>query len=96
MNEHSPRFKPRANSKKSVQQEINIATQKPVDKFQSDVNTPQFLPLTLLPGLPDRYVGDFSAVVEGCRCYCCVNHTKAYINHLINAKELLAGVLLMM
>ncbi|XP_038045502.1 queuine tRNA-ribosyltransferase accessory subunit 2-like [Patiria miniata] len=42
-----------------------------------------------------RFVEDFTAVVEGCQCYCCVNHTRAYINHLINAKELLAGVLLM-
>ncbi|XP_071801892.1 queuine tRNA-ribosyltransferase accessory subunit 2-like isoform X2 [Asterias amurensis] len=42
-----------------------------------------------------RYVEDFSTLVEGCECYCCVNHTKAYINHLINVKELLAGVLLM-
>ncbi|XP_022107072.1 queuine tRNA-ribosyltransferase accessory subunit 2-like isoform X2 [Acanthaster planci] len=42
-----------------------------------------------------RYVDDFTAVVVGCQCYCCINHTRAYINHLINAKELLARVLLM-
>ena len=44
----------------------------------------------------DRYFDDFRPVLPGCSCYCCTNHTRAYINHLFNTKELLARVLLTM
>lgn len=37
---------------------------------------------------------DFRPVEEGCQCYCCKNFTRAYINHLIKAKEMLGGILL--
>ncbi|XP_010534982.1 PREDICTED: queuine tRNA-ribosyltransferase accessory subunit 2-like isoform X3 [Tarenaya hassleriana] len=37
---------------------------------------------------------DITALVENCRCYTCCNHTKAYIHHLLNVKELLAHILL--
>ena len=43
-----------------------------------------------------RFFDDFNPVLEGCCCYCCQNHTRAYINHLLNTKELLANVLLTM
>ncbi|KAG8509525.1 Queuine tRNA-ribosyltransferase accessory subunit 2 [Galemys pyrenaicus] len=43
-----------------------------------------------------KYQEDFDPVVRGCSCYCCKNHTRAYIHHLLVTKELLAGVLLMM
>ncbi|NWS68787.1 QTRT2 ribosyltransferase, partial [Crotophaga sulcirostris] len=43
-----------------------------------------------------RYQDDFSPVLEGCTCYCCQRHTRAYIHHLLVTNELLAGVLLMM
>ena len=33
-------------------------------------------------------------LVEGCACYACTNHHKAYVQHLLNAKEMLAWVLL--
>ncbi|XP_030853073.1 queuine tRNA-ribosyltransferase accessory subunit 2-like [Strongylocentrotus purpuratus] len=42
-----------------------------------------------------RFAEDFSPVLNGCDCYCCTHHTKAYINHLLNVNELLARVLLM-
>lgn len=43
-----------------------------------------------------RYRDDFRPLVEGCECYCCQNHKRAYLHHLLVTKELLAGVLLML
>ncbi len=37
-----------------------------------------------------RYKADFTPIEEGCECYACKNHTKAYIRHLIKANEILA------
>lgn len=46
--------------------------------------------------LLSRYREDFSPLVEGCGCYCCRNHQRAYLHHLLVTNELLAGVLLML
>ncbi|XP_022410734.1 queuine tRNA-ribosyltransferase accessory subunit 2 isoform X3 [Delphinapterus leucas] len=43
-----------------------------------------------------KYQEDFDPLVRECPCYCCKNHTRAYIHHLLVTNELLAGVLLMM
>lgn len=40
------------------------------------------------------YKKDNSPIVEDCKCYTCRNHTKAYINHLLNVHEMLASILL--
>ncbi|KAK6116827.1 hypothetical protein DH2020_049457 [Rehmannia glutinosa] len=42
------------------------------------------------------YRKDTSPILEGCKCYTCQNHTKAYINHLLNVHEMLAQILLEM
>uniref|UniRef100_A0A8C6WLF7 Queuine tRNA-ribosyltransferase accessory subunit 2 n=1 Tax=Neogobius melanostomus TaxID=47308 RepID=A0A8C6WLF7_9GOBI len=42
-----------------------------------------------------RFGDDFGPLVEGCGCYCCRNHQRAYVHHLLVTNELLAGVLLM-
>lgn len=42
------------------------------------------------------YRKDISAIVDDCKCYTCQNHTKAYINHLLNVHEMLAHILLEM
>lgn len=39
---------------------------------------------------------DTSPIVASCTCYTCLNHTKAYINHLLNVHEMLAQTLLEM
>ncbi|XP_077198076.1 queuine tRNA-ribosyltransferase accessory subunit 2 isoform X3 [Paroedura picta] len=44
----------------------------------------------------ERYQDDFGPVVNGCSCYCCQNHSRAYVHHLLMTNELLASVLLMM
>lgn len=43
-----------------------------------------------------QYVDDFGPLLEGCSCYTCTTFSRAYVNHLLNTKELLAGTLLMM
>ncbi|NWU70166.1 QTRT2 ribosyltransferase, partial [Pterocles burchelli] len=43
-----------------------------------------------------KYQEDFGPLLEGCTCYCCRRHTRAYVHHLLMSNELLAGVLLMM
>jgi queuine tRNA-ribosyltransferase len=40
-----------------------------------------------------KYRTDFSQVTHDCDCYTCKNYTKAYINHLFKAHELLANTL---
>ncbi|XP_072849926.2 queuine tRNA-ribosyltransferase accessory subunit 2 isoform X4 [Pogona vitticeps] len=42
-----------------------------------------------------RYQDDFGPLVDGCFCYCCQNHSRAYVHHLLITKEMLAKVLLM-
>nr|DAD20080.1 TPA_asm: hypothetical protein HUJ06_021543 [Nelumbo nucifera] len=42
------------------------------------------------------YRKDTSPIVDGCSCYTCQNHTRAYINHLLNVHEMLAQILLEM
>lgn len=37
---------------------------------------------------------DFSPIETGCECYACTNFTRAYIRHLIKAKEILAAQLI--
>ena len=40
------------------------------------------------------YKTDFSPLDDQCDCYCCKHFTKAYLRHLINCNEILAGELL--
>ena len=41
-----------------------------------------------------KYKEDFSSLDEECDCYCCKNHTKAYLHHLVMCNEILACRLL--
>lgn len=40
-----------------------------------------------------QYKADPSPVVADCACYTCQNHSRAYIRHLFNVREMLAGTL---
>jgi queuine tRNA-ribosyltransferase len=40
-----------------------------------------------------KYKNDFAALDENCDCYTCQNYTRAYLNHLFKAGELLANTL---
>lgn len=37
---------------------------------------------------------DLASLRDACRCYTCTNHHRAYVQHLLSAKEMLAWVLL--
>eukprot|EP01029_Cantina_marsupialis_P016730 TRINITY_DN374061_c0_g1_i1.p1 TRINITY_DN374061_c0_g1~~TRINITY_DN374061_c0_g1_i1.p1 ORF type:complete len:395 (-),score=107.58 TRINITY_DN374061_c0_g1_i1:150-1334(-) len=41
-----------------------------------------------------RFNEDSSPILEGCECYACKNHTRAYINHLLIAHEMLGKTLM--
>lgn len=41
-----------------------------------------------------KYKRDTSPLDPDCSCYTCKNHTKAYINHLLKAKEILGATLM--
>lgn len=41
-----------------------------------------------------RYREDFTRLIEGCGCYTCTNYTRAYLHHLLHAKELLGYTLM--
>ena len=41
-----------------------------------------------------QYMRDPRPIVEGCGCYACQNFSRAYIRHLLMAREMLAGTLL--
>ena len=40
-----------------------------------------------------KYIDDFSPIDNECDCYACAHYTKAYISHLLRAKEMFAGTL---
>ncbi|KAF0929303.1 hypothetical protein E2562_019886 [Oryza meyeriana var. granulata] len=40
------------------------------------------------------YRKDTSRIVDNCSCFTCQNHTRAYLNHLLNVHEMLAQILL--
>lgn len=41
-----------------------------------------------------KFKDDFSPLLEGCLCLACRKHSRAYINHLLNTRELLGPMLL--
>lgn len=41
-----------------------------------------------------EHATDLSPLTAECTCYACTNHHRAYVQHLLNAKEMLAWVLL--
>lgn len=41
-----------------------------------------------------KYTKDFSPLLEACECYACQNYTRAYVQHLFKAKEILGLTLL--
>ncbi|WP_125610164.1 tRNA guanosine(34) transglycosylase Tgt [Specibacter cremeus] len=41
-----------------------------------------------------RFKRDFGPLVDGCGCYACANYSRAYIQHLFKAKEMVSATLL--
>ncbi|KAG5677276.1 hypothetical protein PVAND_007046 [Polypedilum vanderplanki] len=61
--------------------------------FNFDINNPvkRFPEIDLTD---EKYKEDFTGFLENCDCLACRQHTKAYVNHLLITKELLAPMLL--
>ncbi|KAI4332367.1 hypothetical protein L6164_017282 [Bauhinia variegata] len=69
----------------------------PLDKVgnQPDIQPSQIgSDLTKINLRATVYRKDLSPILGNCTCYTCKNHTKAYINHLLNVHEMLAQILL--
>lgn len=63
----------------------------PPPKQSAEVKGPR--PLGIDMWYPGHGV-DLAALRDACRCYTCTNHHRAYVQHLLTAKEMLAWVLL--
>ncbi|XP_013194675.1 queuine tRNA-ribosyltransferase accessory subunit 2 [Amyelois transitella] len=50
--------------------------------------------LCILDMVDEVYKEDFRPLLANCECLACKKHTRAYIRHLLNTKEMLASVLL--
>ena len=59
----------------------------------SDANFEGQLPLGLDLWSP-TFANDISPLLTDCQCYTCTNHHRAFVQHLLNAKEMLGWVLL--
>ena len=79
--------------------DLTMATARGVDLF--DCVLPTRLGrsnTTLVPGgvlkmRNQQYAEDQRPLQEGCSCYACRHHSRAYIRHLAVAKEMLGGIL---
>ncbi|XP_072945438.1 queuine tRNA-ribosyltransferase accessory subunit 2 [Epargyreus clarus] len=62
-------------------------------RLNLDINKTDETPFFL--NLKDvKYKEDFTPILASCECLACRKHTRAYIRHLLNTREMLAGVLL--
>ncbi|KPI97526.1 Queuine tRNA-ribosyltransferase subunit QTRTD1-like [Papilio xuthus] len=55
----------------------------------NDIDNPYLLDL-----IDECYKDQFVPILDGCECLACKKHTRAYIRHLLNTREMLASVLL--
>uniref|UniRef100_A0A182MR31 Queuine tRNA-ribosyltransferase accessory subunit 2 n=1 Tax=Anopheles culicifacies TaxID=139723 RepID=A0A182MR31_9DIPT len=51
---------------------------------------------TELDTTDSQWAEDFGPLLAGCRCYTCQKHSRAYVHHLFNTREMLGPILLMM
>ncbi len=57
-------------------------------------NGSAYTPTGTIPIKAARYAHDYSPIQEGCQCYACRNHTRAYIRHLLHVGEILGSRLM--
>ncbi|XP_063839132.1 queuine tRNA-ribosyltransferase accessory subunit 2 isoform X1 [Ostrinia nubilalis] len=50
--------------------------------------------MCILDLIDERYSDEFKPILKGCECLTCKKHTRAYIRHLLNTREMLSNVLL--
>jgi queuine tRNA-ribosyltransferase len=92
-----PKEKPRYLMGVGMPLDLFEAVSQGVDMFDCVVptrngrNATVFTPQGKLLMRGASYVRDFRPIDEKCACYTCRNHTRAYIRHLFNSDEYLAG-----
>ncbi len=57
-------------------------------------NGSAYTPTGTIPVKAARYAHDYTPIQEGCQCYACQHHTKAYIRHLLHVGEILGSRLM--
>ena len=94
---HLPLDKPRYLMGVGLPMDLFEAVSQGVDMFDCVVptrngrNATVFTPSGRLLLRGASYIKDFKPIEEGCPCYTCRTHTRAYLRHLFNADEYLAG-----
>lgn len=100
LNPFLPEDKPRYLMGVGTVEDIINAVQRGVDIFDCVLPTrlarhnAAFSPEGRLNLVNAAYIHDQRPIDESCDCYTCQNFTRAYIRHLINAKEMLSATLL--
>jgi queuine tRNA-ribosyltransferase len=100
VNQELPENKPRHLLGISEPDDIFLAIENGVDTFDcvSPTRVGRNGSAYMYEGLKNivasRYRNDFTPLVENCECYTCSNYTRAYLHHLLHAKELLANTLM--
>uniref|UniRef100_A0A182PP46 Queuine tRNA-ribosyltransferase accessory subunit 2 n=1 Tax=Anopheles epiroticus TaxID=199890 RepID=A0A182PP46_9DIPT len=64
--------------------------------FSFDVSTTGEQHTTELDTTDSQWAEDFGPLLPGCMCYTCQKHSRAYVHHLYNTREMLGPILLMM
>ena len=64
--------------------------------FSFDVTSTEQEHVTELDTTDARWAEDFGPLLPGCKCYTCQKHSRAYVHHLHNTREMLGPILLMM
>ena len=105
--EFGPSFKmsPKARYKKNMEEEVKTVEKKSNGKKKDNGKVPTFnlddyVPIskngsTYLDLKDTKFCNTFEGLQQGCECFACTRHTKAYVNHLLVTKELLGPTLLM-
>ncbi|XP_058066299.1 queuine tRNA-ribosyltransferase accessory subunit 2 [Anopheles bellator] len=63
---------------------FDVATKLEVDKLTTELDTSDA-----------QWAEDFGPLLSGCSCYTCQTHSRAYVHHLYNTREMLGPILLM-
>lgn len=99
MVEELPENKPRHMLGISEPEDIFICIENGADTFDCvsparlGRNGSLYLPNGRINMTNQKYMADYAPLDETCDCYTCQNYSRAYLNHLFRAKELLANTL---
>lgn len=100
VNQELPEHKPKHLLGISEPEDIFVAIENGVDTFDcvSPTRVARNGAAYTLEGrqniVASRYRNDFAPIMNDCACYTCQNYSRAYLHHLLHAKEILASTLM--